>query len=137
MNQLLVHLARKNRFKYQKLNPHNLPGDKLTAEMPLVHYAKEHIRNDSSIPFVLLKHHLPFSFKKYGIQQPTYINVLRDPVDWFQSHYYFERFGWEREKGDRNSFSGTEKEKNQIIDDCVIEQSDQFLRIQKAVIFLW
>ena len=111
MNNILIMLGRKNRFNYKKLNPHNLVGDSLTAENPLVSFIKNNV---TSWPFVLLKHHLPMDFEKYGIQQPTYINVIRDPSDWFQSHYYFERFGWTRKEDDRGSFVGSEEDKTRV-----------------------
>ena len=76
MNNILIMLGRKNRFNYRKLNPHNLIGDSLISEGPLVDFVKHNV---TSLPFVLLKHHLPMDFEKYGIQQPTYINVIRDP----------------------------------------------------------
>lgn len=117
MNNILIVLARTNRFYYQKLNPHNLPRDQLTSERPLVDYVRNNV---TATPFVLLKHHFPFNFEKYSIKQPTYINVIRDPVDWFQSHYYFERFGWERGEGDRNSWKGTEEERLMSVDECVL-----------------
>lgn len=111
MNNILIMLGRKNRFNYRKLNPHNLVGDSLTAENPLVDFVKNNV---TSWPFVLLKHHLPMDFEKYGLQQPTYINVIRDPSDWFQSHYYFERFGWTRKEDDRGSFIGSEEDKMRV-----------------------
>ena len=111
MNNILIMLGRKNRFNYRKLNPHNLIGDSLISEGPLVDFVKHNV---TSSPFVLLKHHLPMDFEKYGIQQPTYINVIRDPADWFQSHYYFERFGWTRKDDDRESFNGSEEDKMRV-----------------------
>ena len=86
-------------------------GDGLTAEGPLVNFVKNNV---TSWPFLLLKHHLPMDFEKYNIQQPTYINVIRDPADWFQSHYYFERFGWTRKEDDRGSFNGSEEDKQRV-----------------------
>ncbi|CAG5104678.1 Oidioi.mRNA.OKI2018_I69.chr1.g1445.t1.cds [Oikopleura dioica] len=122
MNNILIMLGRKNRFNYRKLNPHNLEGDGLTAEGPLVNFVKNNV---TSWPFLLLKHHLPMDFEKYNIQQPTYINVIRDPADWFQSHYYFERFGWTRKEDDRGSFNGSEEDKQRTIDQCVEQKNDQ------------
>ena len=86
-------------------------GDGLTAEGPLVNFVKNNV---TSWPFLLLKHHLPMDFEKYNIQQPTYINVIRDPADWFQSHYYFERFGWTRKEDDRGSFIGSDEDKQRV-----------------------
>ena len=47
---------------------------------------------------MLLKHHFYFDFRNHGLRQPTMINVIRDPVDWFVSQYYFRRFGWNRKR---------------------------------------
>ena len=49
--------------------------------------------------YILLKHHHWFNFTEYGLPQPTYINVARDPITRFASRYYFKRFGWERDGG--------------------------------------
>jgi len=27
------------------------------------------------------------------MHQPTFVNLIRDPISWFQSHYTFMRFG--------------------------------------------
>ena len=37
------------------------------------------VKNMTRKPLVLLKHHYPFDFEKYGVKGPTYINVIRDP----------------------------------------------------------
>lgn len=126
MNNILIMLGRKNRFNYRKLNPHNLVGDSLISEGPLIDFVKHNV---TSLPFVLLKHHLPMDFEKYGVMQPTYINVIRDPADWFQSHYYFERFGWTRKDDDRESFSGTDDDKMRTIDQCVEQNNPQCIDI--------
>lgn len=44
----------------------------------------------------MLKHHYVFDFTPHGMRMPTMINVIRDPVDWFVSQYYFRRNGWAR-----------------------------------------
>lgn len=49
----------------------------------------------SSKPLFLIRHHFPFNFTLLPEnQQPTYINIIRHPVDWYQSTYYFNRFGF-------------------------------------------
>ena len=53
------------------------------------------------------------------MNQPSYINVIREPTQWFQSHYYFERFGWMNDPGERDSFEGSEADRLRSIDDCV------------------
>ena len=44
--------------------------------------------------FILLKHQYWFNFTRFGQEQPTYINVVRDPVTRFASMYYFQRYGF-------------------------------------------
>jgi len=47
---------------------------------------------------------------------------MRDPTSWFQSHYYFERYGWERKKATRATGQKktlTDEEINMTIDECV------------------
>ena len=48
------------------------------------------------------------------MRQPTMVNVVRDPTDWFVSQYYFRRYGWEREKANRNSFIGSEEDRERV-----------------------
>jgi len=45
------------------------------------------------------------NFTDVGVEMPTYINIARDPVTRFASWYYFERFGWDRQQGDRSRFN--------------------------------
>jgi len=116
MNGLLRSLARRNGFNYQKLEPVDIQGDKFDVEVPLVRYLKEHYRP----PYFLLKHHFFFNFTKYEMpfSEPTYVNVIRDPLDWFVSHYYFERFGWARKQTERG-FRGTKSDLERTVDECV------------------
>lgn len=122
MNYILFYLSQKNSFKYQKIQPGDLPNDSYSVEEPLVNWIKENVTES---PFLLLKHHYPIDFTKYGLDQPTYMNVMRDPVDWFQSHYYFERFGWQKVGGSRDSFKGSDEDRDMIIDDCVTQKASQ------------
>ena len=119
MNGLLRQLARRNGFNYQKLEPVDLNGDRFDLEKPLMDYLKQHFRP----PYFLLKHHFFFNMAKYNLSviEPTYVNVIRDPLDWFVSHYYFERFGWARKKTDRN-FKGSEEDLKRTVDECVMQR---------------
>ena len=125
MNNLLKVLSKSNQFAYKKIEPTDLPNDLMSEESPVINWIKA---NATGQPFVLLKHHFPFDFTKHSLEQPTYINVIRDPIDWFQSHYYFERFGWEQVNGARH-FKGTEEDKNMIIDDCVKNKHKQCVNV--------
>ena len=54
------------------------PGD-LHDNMGLEEPTVEFVKNMTTHPLVLLKHHYPFDFQKHGVKQPTLINVIRDP----------------------------------------------------------
>ena len=58
--------------------------------------------------FLIFRYDLPG-----GIRDATYINVLRNPIDWFVSHYYFERFGWQR-KADARGFKGSDADRDRV-----------------------
>ena len=76
---------------FKKLNPYVLPDDSFSTELPLIKF----IKNMTHFPFYLMKHHFPiWDFSNHGIKEPTYINLIRDPADWLQSHYYYERMNW-------------------------------------------
>ncbi|XP_071957040.1 uronyl 2-sulfotransferase-like [Antedon mediterranea] len=69
-------------------------------------------------PPVLFQRHMHFlSFPNSS--RVRYINIIRDPIDRFISEYYFIRFG-----DDRNpmNFSGTDQEKYQTINECVLKR---------------
>ena len=53
-------------------------------------------------PLIVIKHHLYTNFTEYGLEEPTWINVAREPVSRFVSSYYFKRFGFARHEGVRN-----------------------------------
>ena len=53
-------------------------------------------------PLMVIKHHLFTNFTVYGMEEPTWINVAREPVSRFVSSYYFRRFGFKRHEGARN-----------------------------------
>merc|ERR1712050_619078 len=69
--------------------------------------------------YFLIKHHHWFNFTAHGMEEPTYINVARDPVTRYASWYYFERFGWARQQGTRARFFGEDEDKDRSLDDCV------------------
>ena len=87
-------LSKINDFTLRKIEPAFIDGDKMPYEKPLVEY----VRKEKKEPFLMLKHHFYFDFRRHGLRQPTMINVIRDPVDWFVSQYYFRRFGWKRNR---------------------------------------
>ncbi|XP_004227334.4 heparan sulfate 2-O-sulfotransferase 1-like [Ciona intestinalis] len=113
MNNIIKILAKKNKFNYLKAESGVVP---LNDELPLVKYLERKMTS----PYFLLKHHYWFNFTKYGKEQPTFINVIRDPVEWFVSRFYFSRFGWKRKPGCRDAACSMDKhEFNMDVDDCV------------------
>ena len=94
---LLDKLRLKNNFNLLKLEPRQaqlsffwqfninykstIEGDKFHYEKPFIN----HLREVKKEPLLLLKHHFIFDFAQHGLRQPTMINVVRDPVDWFVS----------------------------------------------------
>ena len=72
-------------------------------------------------PLLLLKHHFIFDFAAHGMRQPTMINVVRDPVDWFVSQYYFRRNGWARSNEARKSMTTSDGQEGDdvTVDACV------------------
>ena len=40
----------------------------------------------------MIKHHVFVNFTDFGVDQPTYINVARDPINLFASKFYFLRY---------------------------------------------
>lgn len=115
MNQLLKTLSRRNKFNFAKVEPAQIPNDRFDLEKPLVRF----VQDTKQEPFFLLKHHFIFNFTKHGLRQPTMVNVVRDPTDWFVSQYYFRRYGWERDKNNRNSFIGSEEDRERTVDECI------------------
>jgi len=113
---LLDKLRLKNNFNLLKLEPSTIEGDKFHYEKPFI----KHLREVKKEPLLLLKHHFIFDFAQHGLRQPTMINVVRDPVDWFVSQYYFRRNGWARSNTARKSNTLTDQSQDETtVDECV------------------
>lgn len=94
MHDILRELSTKNLFYYKKMDSANMNFD---DDNSLVDYIQENMKK----PFFYMQHHFFTNFTKYGIDQPTMINVIREPIDWFSSHYHFKLYGWSRKPGQR------------------------------------
>ena len=58
--------------------------------------SKENELKREQTPIIVLKHHNFLNFTFFGnreTQPPTYINIARNPIDRFISHYYISRYG--------------------------------------------
>ena len=51
-------------------------------------------------------HFAYISFEQFGMPNPLYINILREPLDRMVSHYYFLRYGDNLRKGLKRTRSG-------------------------------
>lgn len=106
----IVHtLEERNRFKLRHFHPCvNEPCDKDTDGRAHSAELSAAIKDDLATatphnPLIVIKHHLYTNFTAYGLEEPTWINVAREPVSRFVSSYYFRRFGFARHEGVRNN----------------------------------
>ncbi|XP_078490944.1 uronyl 2-sulfotransferase-like [Ciona intestinalis] len=53
--------------------------------------------------FIYSRHLRFFDIKTFGFGTPIYINIIRDPIDRFVSHYYYSRHGFAKNKGTVNA----------------------------------
>lgn len=84
MHSILQRLSRLNNFYYIKMNPHEIKDDSFRAAEPLAKwYNLTKSRIASRVPanvaeeermkkLVLLKHHYPFDWSEFGVENPTY-----------------------------------------------------------------
>ncbi|KAG9336217.1 hypothetical protein JZ751_002564 [Albula glossodonta] len=91
---LLRILAERHQFTLVSSDIHN--KTRLTK-----HEQVDLMRNISSIPqpFLFTRHVHFLNFTRFRIEQPVYINIIRDPINRFLSNYFFRRFGdWRGEQ---------------------------------------
>jgi len=131
MKWLLVALSKRNGFTLDHArwclntdhcNDIDENGQRLDGpdgEQALIDYIPKQRAEAKTDNYFLIKHHHWFNFTAHGMEEPTYINVARDPVTRYASWYYFERFGWARQKGTRARFFGEEEDKERSLDECV------------------
>jgi hypothetical protein len=70
--------------------------------------------------FFLLKHHHWMNFTDVGLEQPTYVNVIRHPMGRFNSVYYFQRYGFakmgtDERQGARHTWKGSQEDFDQTL----------------------
>uniref|UniRef100_A0A4W4FGI7 Uronyl 2-sulfotransferase n=1 Tax=Electrophorus electricus TaxID=8005 RepID=A0A4W4FGI7_ELEEL len=115
---LLRILAEKHQFTLVSSDIHN--KTRLTK-----HEQVDLMRNISSIPqpFLYTRHVHFLNFTRFRIEQPVYINIIRDPINRFLSNYFFRRFGdW---RGEQNHLIRTPQMKDEEryldINVCILE----------------
>jgi dermatan/chondrotin sulfate uronyl 2-O-sulfotransferase UST len=140
MKYIADQMAIKNNFKMDYVPPCLHPpcnaksgdmGDGIGAKEALVNHVKE--ARPVNDKYFLLKHQYYLNFTNYETEQPTMINVVRDPVSRFSSMYYFNRYGFAsmgsqaRQGVARHVWKGKEEDIDQTLDECIIKQSDECL----------
>uniref|UniRef100_A0A3B1IJ09 Uronyl 2-sulfotransferase n=1 Tax=Astyanax mexicanus TaxID=7994 RepID=A0A3B1IJ09_ASTMX len=115
---LLRILAERHQFNLVSSDIHN--KTRLTK-----HEQVELMRNISTIPqpFLYTRHVHFLNFTRFRIEQPVYINIIRDPINRFLSNYFFRRFGdW---RGEQNHLIRTPRMKDDEryldINVCILE----------------
>ncbi|XP_071955019.1 uronyl 2-sulfotransferase-like [Antedon mediterranea] len=73
-------------------------------------------------PFLFQRHLHYIDFTKFSSSYVKYINIVRDPIERFTSQYYFRRFGDGKNDKSTRPFKGTEEEKYQTINECVLRK---------------
>ncbi|XP_078481853.1 uronyl 2-sulfotransferase-like isoform X2 [Ciona intestinalis] len=79
---------------------------------------------------MFVRHLYYVDFRRFGFQQPTYLNVIRDPVERYISAYYFNRFGfkgWTAEKAKKWLVKMSDDKRSMSLDDCVSRNVTQCL----------
>lgn len=64
-------------------------------------------RKSKRLPDTCLRWLLLQLIFRYSMHQPTFVNMIRDPIAWFQSHYTFMRFGMNKGRGENDPKLGS------------------------------
>ncbi|CAL8252280.1 unnamed protein product [Merluccius merluccius] len=111
-------LCGKNRFHVLHINTSkNNPVLSLQDQArPLVRFVHNVTSWQEMKPAFYHGHVAYLDFSKYGVEgKPTYVNVVRDPIERLVSYYYFLRFGDDYRPGLRRRKQGDKK----TFDECV------------------
>ena len=107
MHNMLQLLSKWNNFDYYKLEPGDDPFQEEEKISTFMKLALEKARpkrsksEDGTWPVFLFKHHYYYNTSRHGLEEPTWINLIRDPITWFESSFYFKRLGWSQKPGAR------------------------------------
>uniref|UniRef100_A0A3Q3ADM3 Uronyl 2-sulfotransferase n=1 Tax=Kryptolebias marmoratus TaxID=37003 RepID=A0A3Q3ADM3_KRYMA len=115
---LLRLLAEKHQFNLVSSDIHN--KTRLTK-----HEQVDLMKNISKIPqpFLYTRHVHFLNFTRFRINQPVYINIIRDPINRFLSNYFFRRFGdWRGEQNHLIRTPGMKDDERYLdINVCILE----------------
>ena len=117
LQNVISKLSEQNGFQYYQSsisNQTHLSPVAIRNEIKLIYHIKP--------PMLYSRHIFYLNFGKYGIVSPIYINMIRDPIDRFSSHYHFRRNGDMRNPGiERTSKQMNLFIKELDINDCVLK----------------
>lgn len=111
---LISELSRLNRFTFLNSPIFNHSQASLRDLFYIAHRI-----NNMPAPGIYTRHIHYIDFAKFGAQHPIYINLIRDPIKRFSSHYHFLRYGDNQTKRGR-SYYINEKDKDMDINECVL-----------------
>lgn len=102
LRYIFERLANTNKFvfDYQKASMFDCaPGNKNCQDGPSAQakfgvYIRRTHWDTKDENYLMMKQHHFFNFTEFKIPQPTYLNMVRDPVSRLASSYYFQRHGW-------------------------------------------
>ena len=122
MNDILKNLAAFNHFLYFKMDAETMKFDEEINLIKWIFNHKKSTKMSKNSPLFLMQHHYWMNFSKYDIEQPTMINVIREPMDWFSSHYHFQMNGWYRSPGDRAKKKEKSRKNEMPLEDCIMKE---------------
>ncbi|XP_048391406.1 uronyl 2-sulfotransferase a [Stegostoma tigrinum] len=116
--QLLKVLTERNHFNLVNSDIHNKTRLNRNEQLELI--------NNISLgeqPYLYTRHVHFLNFTRFGLEQPVYINIIRDPINRFVSNYFFRRFGdWRSEQNHQIRTPGMKDEERYLdINDCILE----------------
>uniref|UniRef100_UPI00398EDA34 uronyl 2-sulfotransferase a isoform X2 n=1 Tax=Pristiophorus japonicus TaxID=55135 RepID=UPI00398EDA34 len=116
--QLLRVLTERNHFNLINSDIHNKTRLNKNEQMELI--------SNISIgeqPYLYTRHVHFLNFTRFGLEQPVYMNIIRDPISRFVSNYFFRRFGdWRSEQNHQIRTPGMKDEERYLdINDCILE----------------
>nr|XP_046228495.1 uronyl 2-sulfotransferase a isoform X1 [Scatophagus argus] len=115
---LLKFLAEKHQFNMVSSDIHN--------KTRLTKHEQVYLMNNISIipqPYLYTRHVHYLNFTRFSIEQPVYINIIRDPISRFLSNYFFRRFGdWRGEQNHLIRTPGMKDDERYLdINVCILE----------------
>ncbi|XP_030200679.1 uronyl 2-sulfotransferase a isoform X2 [Gadus morhua] len=115
---LLRLLSEKHQFNLVSSEIHN--RTRLTK-----HEQVDLIKNISNMPqpFLYTRHVHFLNFTRFRVEEPVYINIIRDPINRFLSNYFFRRFGdWRGEQNHLIRTPGMKDDERYLdINVCILE----------------